>query len=470
MFSGVLDAGRRSRVVGSLRQYIPGDHENHGLRLLTPLMQSLIRSVVRSPEMPSFPSTPSVTTADFERRRQARETANDQVVSGIVVGVLTILWSTELFWSDLVAARFGTFAGAFEIPVQVRWATMVTLACHACLFAYLRLQPGYFAARKYLIVAMRIACLGGVCWGEWYSRRPEFALMVPTAFFAVVIVLAGLSYSRRAVLFAGGLAIVTYATTTLLGPMWPLSLRATGLTTQVLIAVSVVTWHIVSTMRTMTAEAVSNERLSRFFSPEVAARIATEPEITVRAAKCRVTVLFSDISGFTAMASRMRPEEVVELLNAYFPRMVEIIFRHGGTLEKFVGDAVLAVWGAPVGQPDDADRAVTAALEMQAAVAQLNTTRSERGEAPIGVHIGIASGEAAAGYIGTDSYIQYAVIGDTTNVASRICAAAGPGEILIGEQTHARISPGVFLLEPVPPIAAKGKERPVPVHRVRSPV
>jgi adenylate cyclase len=182
-----------------------------------------------------------------------------------------------------------------------------------------------------------------------------------------------------------------------------------------------------------------------------------------------VTVLFSDISGFTSMASHMRPQEVVDLLNAYFPSMVEIIFRHGGTLEKFVGDAVLAVWGAPVERPDDADRAVTAALEMQAAVGRFNATRAARGEAPISVHMGIASGQAAAGYIGTDRYIQYAVIGDTTNVASRICSAAGPGEILVGEQTRSRITPGVCLLEPAPPIAAKGKDRPVPVHRVRPP-
>lgn len=419
--------------------------------------------------MPPSPATPSVSTADFERRRQARETVNEQVVSGIVVGVLTILLGTEVFWSDLVAARFGNFEGEFEIPVQVRWATTATLVCHACLFVFLRLQPRAFAARKYLIVGMRMACLGGVCWGEWYSPRPEFALMAPTAFFAVMIVLAGLSYSRSAVLCAGGLAVATYATVTLLGPVWPLSLRATGLATQVFIAVSVVTWHIVSTMRTMTAEAVSNERLSRFFSPEIAARIATEPEITVRAVECRVTVLFSDISGFTSMASHMRPQEVVDLLNAYFPRMVEIIFKHGGTLEKFVGDAVLAVWGAPVERPDDADRAVTAALEMQAAVDEFNAARAPRGEAPISVHIGIASGVAAAGYIGTDSYIQYAVIGDTTNVASRICSAAGPGEILVGEETRSRISPGVFRLESLPPIAAKGKDQPVPVHRLRPP-
>lgn len=406
-------------------------------------------------------------TADFERRRQERETTNERVVCVIVLGVLACLLGSELFWSDL-AARSGEAAIDFDIPVQVRWATAATIAGHACLLAFLHFHPHYFPARKYLIVVMRILCGGGVCWGEWYQKEPQFGVLVPISFFMLVIVMAGLSYSRRAVLVAGGLAIATYATITLLGPMWPLSLRATGHATQVLIAVTLVTWRIVSSMLTMTGEAVVSERLSRFFSPEIAAKIATEPELTVRAADCRVTVLFSDISGFTAMASRMPPQEVVDLLNAYFPTVVEIIFRHGGTLEKFVGDAVLAVWGAPLGRPDDADRAVAAAVEMQGAVARLNEARAQRGAAPISVHIGIASGQAAAGYIGTDRYIQYAVIGDTTNVASRICSAAGPDEILIGEQTRAQISSGAFVLERMPGIVAKGKEEPVGVSRVRA--
>lgn len=421
-----------------------------------------VREVPRSTTMQRF------TTADFERRRQERETTNERVVCGIVLGVLACLLGSEILWTDL-AAGLGDAVVDFEIPVQVRWATAATLVGHACLLVFLHVHPGYFPARKYLIVVMRILFVGGVCWGEWYHKEPQFGVLVPIALFMPVIVMAGLSYSRLAVLVAGGLAIATFATITLLGPVWPLSLRATSLATQAFIAVTLVTWHIVSSMLTMTGEAVVNERLSRFFSPEIAARIATEPEITVRAAECRVTVLFIDISGFTSMASRMRPQEVVDLLNSYFPAMVEVVFRHGGTLEKFVGDAVLAVWGAPLERSDDADRALAAAMEMQAAVARLNGERAQQGQAPISVHIGIASGQAAAGYIGTDRYIQYAVIGDTTNVASRICSSAGPGEILVGELTRARVSSGPFVLEPAPPIIAKGKDQPVGVYRVRMP-
>jgi len=404
---------------------------------------------------------------DFERRRQARETINEKIVSGGVVAVNATMLGVEEAWSALASVGFGEFRGEFEVPVTVRWATTVIVVGHACLLFFLWFWPRYFPQRKYLIVVMRMVMLGGLCWGEWYSPRPDFGLVVPIGGYLLAVVLAGLSYSRGAVLLAGALGIASFCTVSLLGPDNPLNFRASAVATQLILAVTLVTWHIVSTMLRMTGEAVSNERLSRFFSPEVAERISTDPEVAVRATESQVTVLFSDISGFTAMSSRMQPQEVVDLLNDYFPRMVDIVFLNGGTLEKFIGDALLAIWGAPVNHHDDADRAVTAAIQMLAQLERFNDARAAQGKPPLQVHIGIASGLAAAGYIGTDRYIQYAVIGDTTNVASRICSAAGPGEILVGEGTWSRVSPGKFHFDEVPPIAAKGKDQAVVVHRVK---
>ena len=427
------------------------------------------RLPAHSPERPmSNPTaTQLFTTADFERRRQGRETANEKIVSWGVIAINTIMLGVEEAWSLLVSIGFGNYKGEFEVPMTVRWATTVIVVGHACLLLFLWLQPRYFPQRKYLIVVMRMVMLGGLCWGEWYSPRPDFGLAVPIGGYLLAVVLAGLSYSRGTVLLAGVLAIISFSTVSLLGPDTPLNFRASAVATQLILAVTLVTWHIVSTMLRMTGEAVSNERLSRFFSPEVAERISTDSEVAVRAAECQVTVLFSDISGFTAMSSQMQPQEVVDLLNAYFPRMVDIVFLHGGTLEKFIGDALLAVWGAPEGRHDDADRAVAAAIQMQAELERFNAARAAEGKPPLRVHIGIASGLAAAGYIGTDRYIQYAVIGDTTNVASRICSAAGPGEILVGDGTRSRTSPARFQFEAVPPVAAKGKDQAVVVHRVR---
>ncbi len=396
---------------------------------------------------------------DFERRRREAETVNERMVSMLIVALTGSTLLVQMIWN--LEFPF------VPVPDRVKLVSLAILVAHVGVVAAISLQRGYSPLRKYVIVVMRMALLGCLCWAEWYHSMPEYGLIRPTSLFAVTIVLTALSYSRAAVVLAGALACVLYPTISLFGPVWPASLHAGIFAIQLFVAVTAAAYRIVSEMRTMSDESVSNERLSRFFSPELASAIAHEPEIALRSAECRVTVLFSDISGFTAMSSRMSPEEVVSLLNAYFPRMVEIVFRHGGTLEKFVGDALLAVWGAPVESHDDVDRAVAAAAEMQEAVATFNVEQQAAGRPTIAIHVGIASGPAAAGYIGTDRYVQYAVIGDTTNVAARICSAAGPGEILVSDATRRGHSGRGAVFEDVPAIAAKGKDGPVTVHRVR---
>jgi class 3 adenylate cyclase len=403
------------------------------------------------------PATPYLD--DYERRRRQAETANELVVS-LIIAFLT--------GSTLLAQMIWNLEFPFvPVPERVKLVSMAILAAHVGVVAAISLQRGYSPLRKYVIVVMRMALLGCLCWAEWWHALPEYGLIRPTSLFAVTIVLTALSYSRAAVILAGSLACVLYPALSLLGPAWPASLHASIFAGQLFIAVTAAAYRLVSQMRTMSDESVSNERLSRFFSPELASAIAREPAVAVRSAACRVTVLFSDISGFTAMSSRMAPEEVVGLLNAYFPRMVEIVFSHGGTLEKFVGDALLAVWGAPVESHDDVDRAVAAATEMQEAVGRFSAEQQAAGRPAIAIHVGIASGPAAAGYIGTDRYVQYAVIGDTTNVAARICSAAGPGEVLVSDATRRGHSGRAATFEDVPAIAAKGKDGPVTVHRVR---
>jgi len=246
-------------------------------------------------------------------------------------------------------------------------------------------------------------------------------------------------------------------------------MRASVLSVQGFAFATATTYYIVNGMLQLHKEAVSNERLSRFFAPELAARIAAEPDVAVRVDERNVTVLFCDISGFTALSSGMPPRQVVDLLNAYFPPMVDIVFRHGGTLEKFIGDALLAVWGAPFGGPDDADRAIAAAMEMQQGIATLNARLTAAGYPPIEIHVGLCSGPVAAGYIGTEKYIQYAVIGDTTNVASRICSVAEAGEILIAESTRLLLTRPGLELQPLPPVTVKGKAEPLSLHRVLVP-
>ena len=408
--------------------------------------------------------TPQPPISDYERRRRERETNNDRVVAVILVALSAlILLETTRWW---LPGNMVGHALPEAIPPQMRIVALAILVWHLTLLAWLSLHRGYSHLQKYFIVVIRMTLLGCLCWAQWHNARPLFGLLLPIGGFAGAISVAGLSYSRSAVLLAGALACLIYPTVSLLGPTWPDSITAAMFATHLYVAVTAVTYWLVSSMLKMSAESVSNERLSRFFSTEIASWIAADPELAVRSTGCRATVLFSDISGFTAMSSRMTPEEVVNLLNAYFPRMVEIVFRHGGTLEKFIGDALLAVWGAPVARPDDTDRAVAAANEMQEEMTRFNAELKARGWPPIAIHVGIASGPAAAGYIGSDRYIQYAVIGDTTNVAARICAAAGRQETLVSETTRRLHSGDGVVFQPAPAVAAKGKDAPVVVHRV----
>jgi len=409
-----------------------------------------------------------VTTSvdDFEERRRALETANERVVCLVVAGSAASLLLTQMAWNATLAGDTTPVEQELIVSKPVEVATMALLLAHVAVLVLLAVRPTYDPRRKYMLVVMRVALMGFMCWAQWFNRRPSFGLLVPSEMFMMVIVLAGLTFSRGAVLIAGCLSAIAYCTMTLLGPVWPLSVRASVLSVQGFGFATAITYYIVDGMLRMHKEAVSNERLSRFFAPELAARIAAEPDVAVRVDERGVTVLFCDISGFTAMSSGMQPRQVVDLLNAYFPPMVDIVFRHGGTLEKFIGDALLAVWGAPFGGPDDADRAVAAAMDMQRGIAELNTRLVAAGYVPLEIHIGLCSGPVAAGYIGTEKYIQYAVIGDTTNVASRICSVAEAGEILIADSTRALLTPPGVALAALPPVAVKGKGEPLQLHRV----
>lgn len=213
------------------------------------------------------------------------------------------------------------------------------------------------------------------------------------------------------------------------------------------------------------AEAVMRAKLERFFPQAVSKKLKEEGHLEI--VDTEVTALFADISQFTEMSSQMEPRQVIEMLNEYFQVMVEdIVFQYEGTLEKYIGDALLAVWGAPYQQPDDAQRAVQAAIDMQKAVSRLNKQWQQQRDLQIQIHIGLNTGKVAAGNIGSQKLIQYATIGDTTNVTSRICSAAQAGEILISQTTFEHIREPKFPIEKLPPVWVKGKDEPLQLYRI----
>jgi adenylate cyclase len=213
-------------------------------------------------------------------------------------------------------------------------------------------------------------------------------------------------------------------------------------------------------------EAVVLSNFQRYFAPDLARQIAgAEGEVQLGGAKRDVVVLFSDIRGFTPLSERMSPDEIASLLTEYFSEMVDVVFEHGGTLDKFIGDAVMALWGAPLARLDAADQAVRAAVAMQRRIDWLNAEWSRQGRQTIAVGIGINAGEVFAGNIGSDQRLEYTVIGDPVNTASRLCSRAGAGEILLSEVLYRRLTnpPQVRALEPIP---LKGKARAVPVFSI----
>jgi adenylate cyclase len=220
------------------------------------------------------------------------------------------------------------------------------------------------------------------------------------------------------------------------------------------------------------AEEKKRERLGRFLSPQVTSRILAASDTQggeLGAPEVReVSVLFADICGFTSMSERMSPSSVALLLNEYLSRMTEVIFKYEGTLDKYIGDAIMAVFGAPLDMPDHAERAIRAGLEMQERLAEWN---AERKEGPtFRIRIGINSGKAVAGEIGSVNKKEYTVLGDTVNTASRLeTSVAKPGSVVVGENTYRMVEglgEGRFDFQALGAFSLKGKKKEVLVYGV----
>jgi adenylate cyclase len=227
-----------------------------------------------------------------------------------------------------------------------------------------------------------------------------------------------------------------------------------------------ITIQTVKVHERLAREEVARANYSRFLPEYVVQQILENPNsFRLGGVNQTVTVLFADIRGFTSVSEHTSPEKVVKLLNHYFSAMSEVIFEFGGTLDKYIGDGLMALFGAPTAGPNDARNAVTAAVEMQRRLKKLQQDPTVEGLAEIAVGIGLHTGVATVGYIGSERRSEYTAIGDTVNLASRLESNAKRGQILISGST-AEAAGDCFPMVRHAPLKVKNREQPVDVSEV----
>jgi adenylate cyclase len=215
-------------------------------------------------------------------------------------------------------------------------------------------------------------------------------------------------------------------------------------------------------------ESLIRDHLKRFLSPNIADKIIAErgsSDFHLQSQKTNLTVLFADIRGFTPLSETLAPLEVARLLNSYFSEMCAIVFANGGTLDKFIGDCMMVLFNAPVNVADHEYMAVKTAIQMKTRLRQILPQWKANGIPDFQVGIGINTGEAVVGSIGTTSRMEYTAIGDTVNISSRVCGIAKPNQILITESVHQKVK-GRFRTVMLGATQLKGKSRQVLVHEV----
>lgn len=227
---------------------------------------------------------------------------------------------------------------------------------------------------------------------------------------------------------------------------------------------------LIDSFNYMTSELEKKEILkgafNRYVSEPVANEILKSPEkIQLGGERRKITVLFADIRGFTALTRQMQPETIVELLNRYFTILTEVIFYFDGTVDKFIGDEVMGVFGSPIPREDHVKQGIKAALVIKRIMSEVNRSREKQGLALLPMGLGLDSGDVIVGSMGSKVRMEYTAIGDAVNVASRLTGIAKEGEVLIGEKVYMQMQEYISTIK-LPDANIKGIEKPFPIYNI----